>query len=241
MTANQLKYWEIRWRQYYENQSLKETKRSNLVKEAETERSNRVKEAETRRHNLVEERIAKQELVIKRIQLSHTQEQINQKWADLDRQERALFINTTLENYRLMQKDKEIDLKAKEVQLKADKLLSDVTLAIADLVTEYTQTEEKINIDRFDSYVNALGKGWTKAGVASFMRDLDQDSKTPENLKSLLSNIAKKYDLDVEINGPNSATSKTVDAVKQHMESTKNDPHPYIREDGSTRDRKSVV
>lgn len=44
MTQNQIAYW-----------SLQETKRSNLIREAETERSNKAKETETNRSNVARE------------------------------------------------------------------------------------------------------------------------------------------------------------------------------------------
>lgn len=196
MTLNQLKYWELRWKQYYDMLSLAETKRSNVARENET-----------KRHNRAEERIATQELVIKRIQLSQNQEKIVQEWSKIKLDEQKLFIETTINAYKLHQKDVELSQEERRIQLKSEELLQNATFAAANIIVQYENESTKRSIEQFNSYVNALDKGWDKTAAAQVLTELASSSKTSDSLKNVLKPLAEKYKLDIEINGPKSIGS----------------------------------
>lgn len=210
MTLNQLKYWELRWKQYYDLLSLGETKRSNLAKEAET-----------KRHNRAEERIATQQLVLERIKISQNQEKINQEWSKISLDQQKLFIQTTIDAYKLHQKDIELSQEERRIQLKSEELLQNATFAAANLIVQYENESTKRSIEQFNAYVNALDKGWDKTTAASVLTELASSSKTSESLKKLLQPLADKYKLDIEVSGPKtvgSTVSKFVSDNKDKVE-----------------------
>lgn len=136
MTANQLRYWELRWKQYYEYYYLQEQKRSNRAKERETER-----------HNRASERIAKQELVMKRIQLSLDQARVTQEWAKISVNERAQLLAEMKHSH--------------EVQ----KFLAQTKIATAELGVTIQHNLNSDSAAYIQANARAFGAGWAKGGA----------------------------------------------------------------------------
>lgn len=141
MTQNQIAYWALIWKQHYENQQLKET-----------HRHNQAQEKETNRHNLAEERIAKQQLVLRRIELSQNQEKINQEWAKLSNTIR----HDLIEEAQSQQK----------INLDIDKFMSNQKIAVAQMALDASYKANDTTIKYIEASAKALKEGWGKGAAA---------------------------------------------------------------------------
>lgn len=205
MTQNQLKYWELRWKQYYEYYYLQETKRSNMARELETAR-----------HNRVQERISKQELVLRRIELSQNQEKIVQQWKNLELTEQATMIKAALE---LRNQDR-----------LANEFLQSQKMAAASMIVQYNNEQEKRQIEKFNAYVQALDTGWTKTAVAKVLTEIESSN---DEVNRLLTDVAKQYNLDIEVKGPQGIGAKIKTSLDKSNDDYSNTEHaPWTDKNG---------
>lgn len=121
MTQNQLRYWELRWRQHYENAQIQIEREKVALEIAKLE--------ETIRKNRKAERQEQQRIIQEGIK-------IQQAWQKLGFEMQAKIVELGLEKRKLDQKDTEL------VQA-ADRLLKDKFVAIADFVTNMTEKRDK--------------------------------------------------------------------------------------------------
>jgi hypothetical protein len=180
MTANQLKYWELRWKQFYEFHYLKEQHRANVAKETETER-----------HNRATERVARQQLVLDRIRLSNEQEKINIEWQKLALSQRAQLVHEVVEQRKL-------DIEEKDYQLKVDQFLANIKVATAELISD---VQHNINQDRsaaITANAKAFGDGWLEGSAAKAAAWLETLSGT-KNYENIVNTLVD--DLNTSIPG----------------------------------------
>lgn len=168
MTTNQLRYWELRWKQHYEHWYLKELHRANVAKEAETHRSNKA-----------EERIKQQELVLKRIELGIQTQKVNVEWAKLQETQKANLVSWAVKakEIELQQKQvynqerltnaqiKMIEKQMDEVKARTDQILSNIKVAEADAAFGIYKDAREQDRKDLDTIIESYKHGWgEKAG-----------------------------------------------------------------------------
>lgn len=131
MTQNQLKYWELRWRQWYEYQLLHQQERQL----EETKRSNRAKE-----------RIEYEKITISR-------EDMERKWAELDEKKRAAMVGEAINKYKA-------DIEFADAKSRIDKRLSEIQIAEADLAIAFTKARNEDERQYIKLYADVADKGW---------------------------------------------------------------------------------
>jgi len=161
MTANQLKYWELRWKQHYE-QILAKVK---IAEVEETKRHNLAVEAENERHNRRQERIDTQNMITNRGNLAA-------RWAELDEKQRAAIVAEGLkrDEYNLAV---QTELRqAKYTQAQIDKMLSDMELAQMDLAISIVKHKHDVAANYIKAEAALLKNGWTKAAAGEVVADI---------------------------------------------------------------------
>lgn len=177
MTANQLKYWELRWKQHYEN-ILAQVK---VKEQAETERHNRAVEAETARHNRVEERIDTQNMIINRLNLEA-------RWAELDERHRAALVAEAL-NEKQYKLAVQAELRQYQyTQAQIQNMLAQQKVAAADFALDVISAKNKINADYLQAEAALVKAGWGKGVAAQIVAEVKSSVSSAE-----LNNIMKAF------------------------------------------------
>lgn len=178
MTANQLKYWELRWKQHYEK-ILAEVK---IKEQQETVRHNLAVEAETARHNRREERIDTQNMIINKQKLALG-------WAELDERKRAALVAEALneKKYALAVQQELREMTYTKAQI--DNMLANRKLAGMDFALSLYEAKHRIAADYIKAEAAMFKNGWTKiaaqavvSGVQSLMTS-DEANKLMDAMK----------------------------------------------------------
>lgn len=161
MTTNQLKYWELRWKQHYEN-ILAQVKVAEVV---ETKRHNVAVETETARHNRREERIDTQNMIINRGNLEA-------RWAELEEKVRAAIVAEGLKEkeYQLQVQKVLYDWEYKKAEI--SNMLQSRKLAAADFAVRFVESFHKTSTEYMKAEAALLKAGWDKALVGEVVTDV---------------------------------------------------------------------
>lgn len=195
MTQNQLKYWELRWRQHYDMLQHQ----VDLAK-VEVELA---KLQETARHNKAQERIATQELVLTRVKLS-------QEWEKMQFDMKATIVRLGLEyngflqkNVELQQKNRALDqedvrLNQKYIELgqEADKIMTNKFVQVTDAYTEILQGNYKNQTERMKALADSVGPLAKSVGigfVASTLGMFDSYLSNTQASEAFWSSLEKTY------------------------------------------------
>lgn len=157
MTTNQLKYWELRWKQWYEFQLLKH-KQAEL---AEQKRATRVKE--------------KQEY--ERITIDRGD--LDRKWAELDEKKRAAIVGEALRKY-------EADIQFMNVASMAEQRLQQMKTVAADLYLQYTKAEDESQRKWYEAYAEAANKGWGQGAFYAAYEMADKSNLVTQGKNDML-------------------------------------------------------
>jgi len=195
MTANQLKYWELRWKQHYENILAK----VKVAEVQETQRHNIAVERETERHNRREERIDTQNMITNRLNAQL-------RWEELSEKKRAALVAEALKvkEYELAVKAELRNERYTNAQI--DKLLSDKKIAQMDLAMSIVKMKHDIANDYLKSEAALFKNGWGKAAAGEIIADVKSLLSSTEADK-LLNNLTKDPDFKwiTETFGPSAA------------------------------------
>lgn len=178
MTQNQLKYWELRWKQHYEK-ILAEVK---VREQVETVRHNLAVESETARHNRREERIDTQNMIINK-------QKLELGWAELDEKKRAALVAEALniDKYKLAVQQELRETKYTQAQI--DNMLANRKLAAMDFALSLYKAKHDISANYIKAEAAMFKNGWTKvaaqaviSGVQSLMTS-DEANKLMNAMK----------------------------------------------------------
>lgn len=157
MTQNQLKYWELRWKQHYDMLQHK----VDLAK-LEIELA---KLAETARHNKAQERIATQELVLSRVKISH-------EWEKMQFDMRAQIVRLGLEYNGFLQKNVELEQENERIRQKyielgqeADKIMTNKFVQVTDAYVNISQGNYKNATERMKALADSVGPLAKSVGI----------------------------------------------------------------------------
>lgn len=210
MTANQLKYWELRWKQFYDMRNL-EVDIAKLQHEKDKLLLEAKKLNETIRHNMEEERND-------RITRRQNAQKIQQEWAKISQNERLALIGYGIkwkeleqEDRKLDQADRKLDQTDKQIALEADKILKDKFTAVGDFLLEVEKNKNSTSQEWVEQYSEAIGElgkafglgavglaaGETRGMVASAQYD-----KIVNAMKNNFPEVAKFFNTTSETYGP---------------------------------------
>lgn len=233
MTQNQLRFWELRWKQHYES-----------IYVGEIQRSNRAKEAETERHNRKEEKIATQQLVIERQKLSLA-------WAELSERVRATMVkeaidweNAKTNRYNAQIRAGELEVAAYKAETERTKVMNelqqkmiDQQTVLAELYLDAVESFDKADRDRWKTAVDLAKDAFKIKGEVNFDPDLvfgDNNfkitaegdlgkwiygimsigrDKPVEMYKDVFDTIKAVYPKSIELYGPQATERVKVDAL----------------------------
>lgn len=228
MTANQLKYWELRWKQHYEHILAK----VKVAEVSETQRHNIATEAETRRHNMREERIDTQNMITNRLNA-----QI--RWEELSERKRAAIVAEAL-------KQKEYEL-AVQTELRnerytaaqIDKMLSDKKIAQMELAMSIVKNKHDIAANYLKAEAALFKNGWTKAAAGEIIADVKSLLSSAE-ADQLLNNLTKDPDFKwlTESFGPDTAT-QTLNIASSSSSNSQGDSRDW--QGPPTREQKQIA
>lgn len=227
MTQNQLKYWELRWKQFYDMRKLELDK---YVEDRKLQLDMRKLE-ETIRHNKHEEKMD-------RLQYRQNQEKINQEWAKISQNERLAMIKYGIDYVKLHQENIKLDQNQQSIGLKAQELLQKEFLGIADLMLEITKTSDQQSRAWVETYSQSVGeflKAFGGGAVATGLGEI-RGALSTTTYNDLVTNLTKAYpqfaskikqfdQTATEVFGPQKGpeVSKTVrDDIKDQTDKIKN-------------------
>lgn len=157
MTTNQLRYWELRWKQWYEYQLLQHKK----AELAEQKRATRVKE--------------KQEYA----RITIDREDLDRKWDELTEKKRAAIVGEALRKY-------EADINLMNVSSMAEQRLQQMKTVAADLYLQYTKAEDEAQRKWYEAYAEAANKGWGQGAFYAAYEMADKSNLISQGKQDML-------------------------------------------------------
>lgn len=180
MTANQLRFWELRWKQHYDTIFLKLKEQE--IAQAWAELDEKI------RHNKKSEKQEQQRII-------HERQRLELDWAKLTEQQRATVMSELFEDRK--QQREEAWTKAQ-----VEHLLVQDQVAVVEAFDSYLHHKNQDAQGWFDAEAKLLDKGWGKAAVGELVADVKgtiSNAEYDQFMKNMAANLGGWFK---EVYGP---------------------------------------